>query len=99
MGLEFWAVYKQKKEELSLEQLLDRNEAELANSTPPDQRGPDAEVAKAQKKLSSAKHKHRTGKSKLEKCQLATQQARAVLEEATAAEAEAAKAQSKAEQY
>ena len=70
----------------------------LPTDTPPDQRGPDVEVAKAQKKLSSAKHKHRAGKSKLEKCQLATQQARAVLGQATAAEAEAAEAQSKAEQ-
>ena len=83
IGLQFWSTLKDEKHNHILDELLDKAEAKLAEK-PPEIRGPDAAVTRAQTQLSSAKVRTRTTKSKLPKCKLAAAQAKAVYDQATA---------------
>ena len=98
MGLHFWDIYATKKTEFTLDQLLDKTEAALTDGESIGQPGSDAEVARAQKQLTSAKQRSRATAAKLDKCKLVLPQARAVLEQATAAESTAEEADNTAKE-
>ena len=87
----FWqAHHRRDPKARTIDGLLDETEKALQHKADIDNPIAGLEYNKARKVLDTAKRQHRMATTKLEKCHLATEQAKAMLTQATAAEEEAA---------